>query len=94
MERSRALVARSDPKLAHGRASVAKLVASELAGRVTDRCVQVFGGRGYVRENPVERLWRDAHVDRIWEGTTEIQKDIISRQLAKRGLDALQGENA
>lgn len=83
-----------DPKLAHGRASVAKLFASEMAGRVTDRCVQVFGGRGYMRENPVERLWRDVRVDRIWEGTTEIQKVIIARQLAKRGLRALLGENA
>ena len=84
----------SDPKLAHGRASVAKLFASEMAGRVTDRCIQVFGGRGYMRENPVERLWRDVRVDRIWEGTSEIQKVIIARQLAKRGLRALLGENA
>jgi len=78
-----------EPKLAHGRASVAKLFASEMAGRVTDRCVQVFGGRGCPRENPVERLWRDVRVDRIWEGTSEIQKVIIARQLATRGLDAL-----
>jgi alkylation response protein AidB-like acyl-CoA dehydrogenase len=84
----------ADPKRAHGRASVAKLFASEMAGRVTDRCVQVFGGRGYMRENPVERLWRDVRVDRIWEGTTEIQKVIIARQLAKRGLRALLGQNA
>lgn len=80
-----------EPKLAHGRASIAKLFASEMAGRVTDRCVQVFGGRGYMRENPVERLWRDVRVDRIWEGTSEIQRVIVARQLAKRGLGALLG---
>jgi butyryl-CoA dehydrogenase len=78
-----------DPKLAHGRASLVKLVASEMVGRVTDRAVQIFGGRGYMRENPVERLWRDTRLDRIWEGTSEIQRLIIARALAKRGLAAL-----
>ena len=78
-----------ESKVAHGQASVAKLFASEMVGRVTDRCVQVFGGRGYVRENPVERLWRDTRVDRIWEGTSEIQRLIVARALAKRGLGSL-----
>jgi alkylation response protein AidB-like acyl-CoA dehydrogenase len=78
-----------DPKIAHGRASLAKLYASEMVGRVTDRCLQVFGGRGYIRENPVERLWRDTRVDRIWEGTSEIQRVIIARALQKRGLESL-----
>ena len=80
-----------DPKIAHGRASLAKLYASEMVGRVTDRCLQVFGGRGYTRENPVERLWRDTRVDRIWEGTSEIQRMIIARALEKRGVDAVVG---
>ena len=74
-----------DPKLAHGKASMVKLYASEMAGRVCDRAVQIFGGRGYMRDNPVERLWRDTRVDRIWEGTSEIQRLIIARSLAKRG---------
>jgi alkylation response protein AidB-like acyl-CoA dehydrogenase len=52
---------------------------------VLDRAVQIFGGRGYMRENPVERLYRDVRVDRIWEGTSEIQRVIIGGQLRKRG---------
>lgn len=79
----------ADPKVAHGRASQAKLYASEMVDRVTDRCVQIFGGRGYLRENPVERLSRDYRVDRIWEGTSEIQRLIIARSLGRRGLASL-----
>ena len=56
-----------------------------MAGRVLDKAVQIFGGRGYMRENPVERLNRDVRVDRIWEGTSEIQRVIIGGQLGKRG---------
>ena len=58
-------------KLVHAKASMVKLAASEAAGRVIDRAVQIFGGRGYMRESPVERLYRDIRVDRIWEGTSE-----------------------
>ena len=72
-----------DRKLAHARASALKLYASEMAGRVLDKAVQIFGGRGYMRENPVERLNRDVRVDRIWEGTSEIQRVIIGGQLAQ-----------
>ena len=49
---------------------MAKLYASEMAGRVADRAVQIFGGRGYMRENVAERFWRELRVDRIWEGTS------------------------
>jgi alkylation response protein AidB-like acyl-CoA dehydrogenase len=80
-----------DRKVAHARASVIKLHASEMAGRVLDRAVQIFGGRGYMRENPVERLNRDVRVDRIWEGTSEIQRVIIGGQLGKRGTDLFTG---
>ena len=62
------------------------MFASEVAGRVVDKALQIFGGRGYMRENPVERLYRDLRVDRIWEGTSEIQRAIIGRQIRKRGL--------
>jgi alkylation response protein AidB-like acyl-CoA dehydrogenase len=80
-----------DRKLAHARASVIKLHASEMAGRVLDKAVQIFGGRGYMRENPVERLNRDVRVDRIWEGTSEIQRMIIGGQLARRGTGQFTG---
>ena len=78
-------------KLVHARASALKLQASEMAGRVLDKAVQIFGGRGYMRENPVERLNRDVRVDRIWEGTSEIQRAIIGGQLRKRGTDIFTG---
>jgi acyl-CoA dehydrogenase len=76
-------------KLLHAKAAMVKLTASEAAGRVIDRAVQIFGGRGYMRENPVERLYRDIRVDRIWEGTSEIQRMIIANAVSKRGLDQL-----
>jgi len=75
-----------DRKLNHPRAAVLKLYCSEMVGRVADKALQILGGRGYMRENPVERLWRDTRVDRIWEGTSEIQRVIIADQLKKRGL--------
>jgi acyl-CoA dehydrogenase len=77
------------PKLLHAKAAMVKLTASEAAGRVIDRCLQIFGGRGYMREHPVERLYRDIRVDRIWEGTSEIQRMIIANEVAKRGLESL-----
>jgi alkylation response protein AidB-like acyl-CoA dehydrogenase len=75
-----------DPKLVHARASAVKLYNSEMAGRVVDKALQILGGRGYMRENPVERLYRDVRVDRIWEGTSEIQRVVIGGQIKKRGL--------
>lgn len=73
-------------KLVHAKASMAKLSASEAAGRVIDRAVQIFGGRGYMREYAVERLYRDIRVDRIWEGTSEIQRLVIANEITKREL--------
>jgi acyl-CoA dehydrogenase len=78
-------------KQLHAKAAVVKLAASEAAGRVVDRAVQILGGRGYMRENPCERLYRDIRVDRIWEGTSEIQRLIVANDVAKRGLDAVLG---
>jgi alkylation response protein AidB-like acyl-CoA dehydrogenase len=69
----------------HALASAVKLVCSETAGRVADAAVQIHGGRGYMREQPVERLWRELRVDRIWEGTSEIQRIVIGNELRKRG---------
>ncbi len=79
---------RDDPKILHGKTAMAKLFASEMAGRVADRAVQIFGGRGYMTENPVERYYRELRVDRIWEGTSEIQRSVIARGLLKRGANA------
>jgi alkylation response protein AidB-like acyl-CoA dehydrogenase len=75
-----------DLKQLHTRCSMAKLYASEMANRVADRAVQIFGGRGYMRENVAERYFRELRVDRIWEGTSEIQRMIIAKSLLKRGL--------
>ena len=79
----------ADPKLVHAKASMAKLVASETAGRVADRVVQIFGGRGCMRRNPAERLWRELRVDRIWEGPRRIQRLIVGRGLERRGVPQL-----
>jgi alkylation response protein AidB-like acyl-CoA dehydrogenase len=81
----------ADEKVQHAQCSLAKLHASEVANRVADRAVQIFGGRGYMRENVAERFWRELRVDRIWEGTSEIQRVIIADQLFKRGVEDLIG---
>jgi acyl-CoA dehydrogenase len=83
----------ADLKSLHARCSLAKLFASEAAFRVADRAVQIFGGRGYMRENVAERFLREVRVDRIWEGTSEIQRLIIARSLIKRGLEGTIGPN-
>jgi acyl-CoA dehydrogenase len=80
-----------DVKVQHAQCSMAKLYASEMAGRVADRALQIFGGRGYMRENVAERFNRELRVDRLWEGTSEIQRVIIADQLAKRGVETLIG---
>jgi alkylation response protein AidB-like acyl-CoA dehydrogenase len=81
----------ADPKVVHAKSSICKLFASEAAYRCADRVVQVFGGRGYMREFPAERFLRELRVDRIWEGTSEIQRLVIARALEKRGVDRVVG---
>ncbi|MGF1501702.1 MAG: acyl-CoA dehydrogenase family protein [Paracoccaceae bacterium] len=61
----------------------AKLYASEMLARVTDEALQIFGGMGLMSDLPIERFWRDARVERIWDGTSEIQRHIISRDLLR-----------
>jgi alkylation response protein AidB-like acyl-CoA dehydrogenase len=78
----------ADPKLIHVKASMAKLFVSEAAGRCADRAVQAFGGRGYMRSYVAERFNRELRVDRIWEGTSEVQRLIIARALERRGVEA------
>ena len=81
----------ADRKELHAMAAAVKLVCSETAGRVADKAVQIHGGRGYMRDQPVERLWRELRVDRIWEGTSEIQRMVIGNELRKRGAGRYTG---
>ena len=88
-ETARGIDSGADVKVQHAQCSMAKLYASEMAGRVADRAVQIFGGRGYMRENVAERLFRELRVERIWEGTSEVQRSIIADQMIKRGPRSL-----
>ena len=64
-------------------AAMAKVFATEMCQFVTDEAIQIFGGMGLMDELPLERLWRDTRVDRIWDGTSEIQRHIISRSMLR-----------
>jgi acyl-CoA dehydrogenase len=66
--------------------SMVKLYASEMIGRVADRGIQVFGGMGFTKEMPLERIYRDSRVTRIYDGTSEIHRMLIARSVMKRGL--------
>ena len=88
VEAAELLTLQAASRLQNGRmsnrdAAMAKLFASEALGRVTDDAVQIFGGMGLMNELPIERFWRDARVERIWDGTSEIQRHIISRSLLR-----------
>ena len=75
---------RLDQKLpANREIASAKLDATEMLARITDASLQVFGGMGLMDDFPIERFWRDARVERIWDGTSEIQRHIISRDLLR-----------
>ena len=87
MEVARLADAGADPKVVHAKAAMAKLFVSEAAYRCADRAVQIFGGRGYTRTNVAERFLRELRVDRIWEGTSEIQRLIVARALERRGVE-------
>ena len=89
LEVARLADAGADPKVVHAKASMAKLFVSEAACRCADRAVQAFGGRGYRRSNVAERLLRELRVDRIWEGTSEIQRLIVARGLERRGVERI-----
>jgi alkylation response protein AidB-like acyl-CoA dehydrogenase len=93
VEQSRALlyaVARAMelPGDARAAVSMAKLSATEMAGRVADQAVQILGGAGYVAESPVEMIYRDVRAFRIGEGTSEIQKNQIARGLLGKAFFA------
>jgi acyl-CoA dehydrogenase len=85
---ARGLVARGIETLLRGErgtleAAVAKLYATEALGKVADAAVQIHGGMGYMREVGIETVYRDARITRIYEGTSEIQRNIIAAQLLK-----------
>ena len=67
-----------------GDAALAKVLSTETLGRVTDHAVQIYGGMGLMDELPIERFWRDARIERIWEGTSEIQRHILSKEILRR----------
>ncbi|AMY70325.1 acyl-CoA dehydrogenase family protein [Frigidibacter mobilis] len=69
--------------LSQREASIVNLFGSEMAGRVTDNALQILGGMGVSKEWPIERMWRDVRVERIWEGTSEIHRDIIARDILR-----------
>ncbi len=66
-------------KMTSNDAAIAKLFASEALGRAADNAVQIYGGMGLMEDLPIERLWRDSRLERIWDGTSEVQRHIISR---------------
>ena len=69
--------------------SMVKVQASETLGRVADRAVQIFGGAGYCKDQPIERIYRDARIFRIYDGTSEIHRGVIARGLLSQGVDAV-----
>ncbi len=71
---------------ARDKVSMVKVMASEMLGRVADRGIQVFGGSGFAKDLPLERIYRDARVTRIYDGTSEVHRMLIARSVIKRGL--------
>jgi len=88
-EAARAHDTDTDLKSLHTRCAMTKLYCSEMANRVCDRVLQIFGGRGYMRNNAAERFFRELRVDRIWEGSSEVQRMVIAKGLLKRGLEGM-----
>jgi acyl-CoA dehydrogenase len=90
IEMARLLVLRAAHEIDQGgparaRISMVKVAAAETLGRVADRAVQVFGGMGYCKDLPIERLYRDARVFRIYDGTSEIHRTVVARGLLEHG---------
>ncbi|MCY4468941.1 MAG: acyl-CoA dehydrogenase family protein [Thiotrichales bacterium] len=69
--------------------SMVKVQASETLGRVADRAVQIFGGAGYCKDHAIERMYRDARISRIYDGTSEIHRGVVARGLLAQGTGAV-----
>ncbi|MED5599710.1 MAG: acyl-CoA dehydrogenase family protein [Actinomycetota bacterium] len=69
--------------MSDGDAAMAKISSTEMLQFVSDEAIQILGGMGLMKELPLERIWRDARVDRIWDGTSEIQRHILSREMLR-----------
>jgi len=77
-------VTRADKgKMTDSDAAMVKLYCSEMLNRAADNTVQIYGGMGLMEEMPIQRLWRDSRLERIWDGTSEIQRHIISRAILR-----------
>ncbi|MDP7138618.1 MAG: acyl-CoA dehydrogenase family protein, partial [SAR324 cluster bacterium] len=77
-------VAKGDQgKMTDSDAAMVKLFCSEMLNRSADHTVQIYGGMGLMEEMPIQRLWRDSRLERIWDGTSEIQRHIISRAILR-----------
>ena len=87
----RCVLEHNDRKLRAEDAAKAKLFCSELEARVTDDCVQLHGGNGYMDEYPISRMYTNARISRIYAGTSEIMREIIARSM---GLDPRKKEEA
>ena len=70
-------------KMSDSDAAMVKLFCSEMLNRTADNTVQIYGGMGLMEEMPIQRLWRDSRLERIWDGTSEIQRHIISRAILR-----------
>ena len=72
-----------DSNMSDSDAAMVKVYCSEMLNKTADDTVQIFGGMGLMEELPIERLWRDSRLERIWDGTSEIQKHIITRSILR-----------
>ena len=75
-----------DGRALNEKISMCKYFATEAEGRIIDKCLQIHGGMGYMKESTIEMLYRDARIERIWEGTSQIQLRIVGNGLRKRGV--------
>ncbi|MFV1851759.1 MAG: acyl-CoA dehydrogenase family protein [Thalassospira sp.] len=64
-------------------AAMVKVYCAEMLGKIADDAVQIFGGMGLMEEMPIQRFWRDSRLERIWDGTSEIQRHIITRSILR-----------